>query len=285
MIYFHIDRKERKRKDVLQMKTSVVSNEYIKFQEEILKKQEQWKSSLDQSLIEIHFDQELMKEGVPLAALTVFDLNFPLFLQWVDELKTILIAQNSELEGELSQLEGLLDEEMAEQWMEKAFAFNQPYFSKFAEEHSLDEWLPHFIAETLFRPYIQKLAEMSKGKVNQAVPGCGCPVCGEPVRLGQLEDKGQKVLYCPRCHANWPEKKLACSHCGSENYENMKYLTVEGKSTEQIHVCEDCKGYTKIIDTRQYIEKPSPELLDLKTIHLDYIAQENGYQVMGEKKK
>jgi FdhE protein len=267
------------------MKTSVVSSEYIKFQEELIKKQEQWKADLDQSLIEIHFDQELMKEGVPLAALTVFDLNFSLFLQWVDELKAILMSHNNELEEQLMKLSSLLDEETAEQWMEKAFAFNQSYFSNFAVEHSLDEWLPHFAAETLFRPYIQKLADMSKGKVNQAVPGCGCPVCGEPVRLGQLEGQGQKVLYCPRCHANWPEKKLSCSHCGSENYENMKYLTVEGKSTEQIHVCEDCKGYTKIIDTRQYISKPTPELLDLRTIHLDYIAQENGYQVMGERKK
>lgn len=63
--------------------------------------------------------------------------------------------------------------------------------------------------------------------------------------------------YCPRCHANWQEKKLSCSHCGNEKYENMKYITVDGKSTDQIHVCEDCKGYTKIIDTRQLLRNYS----------------------------
>lgn len=267
------------------MKSSIISNEYQKLQEDIMKLQEQWKQSLSPDSIDFRFDSATTGSGVPFVALTVFDVNFSLFVQWVDELKQLLMGQNSELESQLNRVIELVDEATAKVWLEEAFAFNHLYFMKFAEENLLDEWIPPFLAETLFRPYLQLLSEKTKTKISHAVAGCGCPVCGEPVRLGQLEGKGQKVLYCPRCHANWPEKKLSCSHCGNEDYEKMKYLTVEGKSTEQIHVCEECKGYTKIIDTRQYITKPSPELLDLKTIHLDYIAQENGYLVMGEVKK
>ncbi|CAG9606741.1 formate dehydrogenase accessory protein FdhE [Pseudoneobacillus rhizosphaerae] len=267
------------------MKTSVVSNEYQKLQEEIMKLQEQWKQNLNPDSIDFRLDSEAMKTGVPLVALTNFDVKFPLFVQWVDELKQLLMSQNADLESQLNRVIELIDEETAKVWMEEAFSFNHLYFKKFAEENVLDEWIPPFLAETLFRPYLQLLSEKTQSKISQAVAGCGCPVCGEPVRLGQLEGKGQKILYCPRCHANWPEKKLSCSHCGNEDYEKMKYLTVEGKPTEQIHVCDECKGYTKIIDTRQFITKPSPEMLDLKTIHLDYIAQENGYMVMGEIKK
>jgi FdhE protein len=274
-----------KKEESLLMKTSVVSNEYQKLQEEIMKLQEQWKQSLSQDFIDFRFDPSAMDDGVPFVALTVFDVKFPLFLQWVDELKQLVTSQNAELESQFNRVIELVDEATAKAWMEETFAFNHLYFMKFAEENLLDEWIPPFLAETLFRPYLQLLSEKTQTKINHAVPGCGCPVCGEPVRLGQLEGKGQKVLYCPRCFANWHEKKLSCSHCGNEDYETMKYLTVEGKSTEQIHVCEECKGYTKIIDTRQFITKPSPQLLDLKTIHLDYIAQENGYQVMGEMKK
>jgi FdhE protein len=274
-----------KKRSRFSMKTSVVSNEYQKLQEEIMKLQEQWKQGLSQDSIDFRLDKTAVESGVPFVALTVFDVKFPLFVQWVNELKELLTSQNPAVEDSLNRVIKLVDEATAKVWMEEAFAFNHLYFKKFAEENALEEWIPHFLAETLFRPYLQLLSEKTQHKVEHAVAGCGCPVCGEPVRLGQLEGKGQKVLYCPRCHANWHEKKLSCSHCGNEDYEKMKYLTVEGKSTEQIHVCEECKGYTKIIDTRQYITKPSPELLDLKTIHLDYIAQENGYVVMGEVKK
>jgi FdhE protein len=40
----------------------------------------------------------------------------------------------------------------------------------------------------------------------------------------------------------------------------------------------------KVIDTRQYITKPSAAQIDLDTIHLDFVAQQNGYRAVGEKK-
>ncbi|WML50448.1 hypothetical protein RCG23_12490 [Neobacillus sp. PS3-34] len=40
----------------------------------------------------------------------------------------------------------------------------------------------------------------------------------------------------------------------------------------------------KIIDTKQFISKPSPAMLDLTTLHLDIVAQKNGYHPAGEKK-
>ncbi|WP_180247464.1 hypothetical protein [Bacillus sp. AFS031507] len=44
------------------------------------------------------------------------------------------------------------------------------------------------------------------------------------------------------------------------------YLFSEGDAVSQIQVCEECNGYIKIIDIRQYIEKPSAALLDLHSI-------------------
>jgi FdhE protein len=39
-----------------------------------------------------------------------------------------------------------------------------------------------------------------------------------------------------------------------------------------------------VIDTRQYLSKPSASMLDLNSIHLDFVAQEQGYQTVGEPK-
>lgn len=266
------------------MKTSVVSKEYLNLQKEIIKLQEQWKKSLNLESVKPNFDKAAHEAGVPIAMLTVIDFNISLFLQWIDEVSELLKKHNPELEGQLESLVKLVDEETAKRWIDEAFAFNHVYFASFAEEHQLQEWLSQFMAETVLRPYLHVLAEKTQSQIDYAVPGCGCPVCGEPVRLGQIEGKGQKVLHCPRCHANWLDKKLTCAHCGNTDHSKMKYLTVEGDAASQIHVCEECKGYTKIIDTRQHIEKPTPQLLDITTIHLDYIAQENGYKGIGEKK-
>jgi FdhE protein len=267
------------------MKSAVVSSEYLRLQEEILKMQVRWKSQVDFDSLDLEYDQAQIEAGVPLIVSATFHIDYSLFLQWVNELKQLLIDSQEDLKGPLNRVVELLDEETVEIWTEEALLNNVIYFANFANEHKIDEWIPHYLAETVIRPYLQLLGEKTQNYIKGAKPGCGCPVCGEPVRLGQLEEKGQKILYCPRCQVNWPEKKLSCSHCGNVDSETMKYITIEGRPSEQIHVCEECKGYTKIIDTRQFIEKPSPQLLDIQTIHLDYIAQEKGYMVMGEKKQ
>ncbi|MFZ7946472.1 formate dehydrogenase accessory protein FdhE [Neobacillus sp. 19] len=263
---------------------SVVSKEYQELQKEIVKLQEKWKQQLDPETIRPNLDQAAMGAGVPAAALTAIDFDISLFLQCIEEINNILVKFNPELEARLAGIHSLLREETAIRWIEEASSFNHHYFTSFAEEHGLEEWIPHFLAETALRPYLQLIAEKVQPVINRAVPGAGCPVCGEPVRLASLEDEGKKVIHCPRCLAHWHAKRLECSHCGNEDHKTVQFLTIEGDVTSQIQVCEECNGYIKIIDTRQYIAKPSAALLDLNSIHLDFVAQENGYTAVGEKK-
>jgi len=267
------------------MKKSVVSKEYQKLQKEIISLQEQWKTSLDPDRILPRIDKAAMESGVPVVAWTAIDFDIPLFLQWIEDIGKLLANYQPELEKTIETIKGLLDEETAKRWIDEAFAFNHIYFASFAEEQEIDGWIPQFIAETVLRPYLQLTAEKVQGEIQYAVHGAGCPVCGEPVRLAQLEDGGKKVLHCPRCLAHWNDKRITCSHCGNEDHETVHFLTIEGESAVQIQVCEECKGYTKIIDTRQYIVKPTPAMLDLNTIHLDFVAQENGYKSAGETKQ
>lgn len=268
------------------MKTSVVSKEYLNLQKEIIKLQEQWKKSINPDTVKPNYDQAVLEAGAPIAAFTAIDFDISLFLQWIVELKGVLLKNNPQLEVEFDKLLKILDEKTVVLWLEEAYALNHVYFNEFAEQHGLAAWLPPFLAETALRPYLQLIAEKVQPRLNAAekgaaVPGCGCPVCGEPVRLGQIEGKGQKVLHCPRCTSYWLDKKISCSHCGNDDHTTIQFLTIEGDASSQIHVCDKCKGYTKVIDTRQHLEKPSTTLLDLKTIHLDYIAQDQGYSVTG----
>jgi FdhE protein len=266
------------------MKKSVVSKEYQNLQKEIIKLQDKWKLQINPESIRPNLDKAAMAAGVPVAALTAIDFEISLFLQWIEELNGILIDNSPELETKLSNIVGLLNEENAIRWIDEAFSFNRAYFVGFAEQNGLEEWIPQFFAETVLRPYLQLTAEIAQHEIEHAVPGAGCPVCGEPARLAVLEDEGKKVMQCSRCDAHWHAKRLECTHCGNDDHKTIQFITVEGDSASQIQVCDECKGYIKVIDIRQYLSKPTAAMLDLTTIHLDFVAQENGYQAVGEKK-
>ncbi|MDR7239286.1 formate dehydrogenase accessory protein FdhE [Neobacillus drentensis] len=263
---------------------SVVSKEYQELQKEIVLLQDKWKQQINPETIRPNLDKAAMEAGVPAAALSAIDFEISLYLQWIEEINAMLIINNPELEPKLASIISLLTEEVAIRWIEEAFSSNHVYFVKFAEENGLEEWIPQFLAETALRPYLQLTAEKVQDEITHAIPGAGCPVCGEPVRLASLNEDGRKVIHCPRCLAHWNAKRLECAHCGNEDHKTIEFITIEGDAVSQIQVCEECNGYIKIIDTRQYIEKPSAALLDLNSIHLDFVAQENGYNAVGVKK-
>ncbi|WP_456153863.1 formate dehydrogenase accessory protein FdhE [Neobacillus driksii] len=267
------------------MKKSVVSKEYQNLQQDILALQENWKKSINPEAIIPKLNKAAMSAGVPAAALASINFEISLFLQWIEEINALLTQNNPELELKFAEVRKLLNEETAIRWIDEAFSFNSVYFAGFAEEKGLEEWIPPFLAETALRPYLQVAAEKIQHEITHAVPGAGCPVCGEPARLAVLEDEGKKVMTCPRCLAHWNAKRIECAHCGNDDHKTIQFLTIEGDASSQIQVCEKCIGYIKVIDTRQYLSKPSPAMLDLNTIHLDFVAQEQGYQVVGEIKQ
>jgi len=267
------------------MKKSVVSKEYQNLQKDILTLQENWKKSINPESIIPNLDKAAMSAGVPAAALASINFEIPLFLQWIEEINGLLSQNSPELETKLAGIRTLLNEETAIRWIDEAFAFNSIYFASFAEENGLEEWIPQFLAETALRPYLQLTAEKVQHEITHAVPGAGCPVCGEPARLAVLEDEGKKVMTCPRCLAHWHAKRIECAHCGNDDHNTIQFITLEGDATSQIQVCDKCTGYIKVIDTRQYLSKPSSAMLDLNSIHLDFVAQEQGYQAVGEVKQ
>ncbi|GAX89628.1 formate dehydrogenase accessory protein FdhE [Effusibacillus lacus] len=260
--------------------SNYVSPEYRELQEKIVQLQTQWQESIEPGIYEHALEALSVNNRIPLVMRLTLPVDSKLYLAWVGQLVDLLADSIQGIESPLRQALKSLDAAMVEEWVAETVAMNTYYFEKFAAKYQLPEWLPHFLAEHAIRPYLRVLAQNCESVVQgsvQAEGGQACPCCGEPVRLGQIVDKGEKVLHCPRCEYNWRENRLKCSHCGNEDFETMHFLTVEGEETAKIHVCEKCGGYVKVIDTRQYLAKPAPALLDLDTVHLDFIAQQNGY--------
>jgi FdhE protein len=73
-------------------------------------------------------------------------------------------------------------------------------------------------------------------------------------------------------------KRLACTYCGNEDHKDLTQLTVEEIPGYQVHACDKCKGYLKVVDQRESVEKGvDPFLTDLMTQDLDEAAKSKGY--------
>ncbi len=261
---------------------SVINKEYIDLQKEILRKQSLWKEEIRNDLPYRKLSPE--NENMPLIGKIDLKVSISNYKSWILELMELLSQKQPSLTGEMDLVKELLTDETLERWVEEVLAFNEYYFTQWANTVKVSEWIPQFLAEHAIRPYLRTLAEIYSEDLTSFKNSGTCPCCGEPVRLARLEGKvGKKVLYCPRCYASWSEKRTKCSHCGVDHDEKMNYLHLENDPTMQLYVCDDCNGYVKVIDEKQAFKKEEPALLDLNTIYLDILAQEKGYGVTIEK--
>lgn len=106
-----------------------------------------------------------------------------------------------------------------------------------------------------------------------------CFICGAAATLAELQDDDQvKHLRCGRCGADWLFRRLLCVQCGNDDYDTQRFLYSDARQEHmRVEVCDNCSGYLKVIAT---FDQTPPEMLaivDLATLHLDYIAQERGY--------
>jgi FdhE protein len=142
---------------------------------------------------------------------------------------------------------------------------------------------PHSLAMLVFssiRPNLEAYAE-------KLLPGLDekdwmkrfCPVCGRlPYMAKLVGDEGRRALCCPACSAEWRYPRIKCANCGTEEQEKLHMLHPEGKSLERCaEVCDNCKRYIKIIDTRKLTEQPVMQLADAGSLHLDVLAQREGF--------
>ncbi len=255
---------------------NVTNKEYQLLEEKIQSLSEQWTNLIEQETVIIPEERSTFK-AFPAFSQLQLQINIEQYRSFILELYSLLKEYHSGLAEDLERLEMEMTNEVLIQWIKEAIEVNDVYFENFAAEHQVAEWIPFFVAEHPLRPFLQKASIEMTEELNKAkAQGC-CPACGEAPRVAIINKKGKKEITCPRCHYAWEVKKISCAHCGSEEAGKIEILRVEKDDSSEIHVCHDCQGYTKVIDVRKLIQIEAISMLDLKTIHLDIIAQENGF--------
>ncbi|MDQ0254880.1 FdhE protein [Evansella vedderi] len=259
------------------MNPNVVSEDYLLLQKGIMEEQSKIKERIEAEL-QLEIKKDDLNLDIPvLPQLPSTPVPANLYKEAVITISTFLKDQSKEIEDSLIQVVSDLKDEQLVDWVKASIKFDTEYFHNFAQNNALAPWLPHFIAEQAIRPFLQLISSKCVSFIQDVHVMGTCPCCGEPPRLAKLENKGQKILYCPRCETQWEQKRLSCVHCGNDNHENLFYIGVQEDETSKIEVCKSCRNYIKLIDTKKTFLKKQAGLLDLETLHLDFVAQEEGY--------
>jgi len=136
-----------------------------------------------------------------------------------------------------------------------------------------------FFLEESLRPAMEMTAERYASTISRSGWTEGyCPVCGKDPKIGALkEEEGRKFLFCNQCGTEWLFRRIKCPFCGNEEQKNLSYFTVNSDERYRVDVCDACKRYVKIVDLRNSNKDPDLDIEDIATLHLDMLANEEGY--------
>lgn len=105
-----------------------------------------------------------------------------------------------------------------------------------------------------------------------------CPLCGGAPSMGELVgEEGRMELHCGTCGQSWPAARRQCSSCGNREEASLEYFTAGQEQGYRVNICRNCSGYLKVVDSRVIGEGLPMDLEDLATLHLDLLAQREGF--------
>lgn len=255
-------------------KSSVINKEYEQLQEDISKLRMSWYEQLPDTIVA----GQAVTSSTPIIPQVKLSIDTAQYEDFMKQLITVMEEKQPQLTPQLNKVASLIDDQKTGNFATAAMEMNTAYFDKFAADYQLEAWLILFVAENAIRPYLQKAAEELKPSLEKIDGPRHCPACGEPPRMATIGQTGKMEVTCPRCYYTWGIKKISCAHCGTDNHEDIVVIKIDGDERHEIHGCKNCHCYTKVIKTASMIRVPNADLLDIKTIHLDYIAQEKGYE-------
>jgi FdhE protein len=135
-----------------------------------------------------------------------------------------------------------------------------------------------FLEESL-RPSLEIVAQKYADVIARSEWSEGyCPICGKEPKIGQIRGEEGRFLFCNQCGFEWHFLRIKCPFCSNEEQQSLSYFTVEGDEQYRVDVCNECKRYIKIVDFRESKREPNLDVEDIATLHLDILANEEGYE-------
>jgi len=222
-----------------------------------------------------------LAQKAPLLNFVAFQLEVEKVRQAFGEVCEVLAQHRPKLKRALIKLQKTVagDERLLKSLVEKFVWQDNNYMAGFVAKNKVNGEL---LALTLFntsKPFVANYARVLEGQFRDDLWRENfCPVCGwKPVMAANTGESRRRVLHCALCDTEWSFKNLECPHCLNEDHETLGYLTVEDDEVYRVNICEKCKGYIKSVNEENLFTRENFFLTDIKTLHLDLLAQREGY--------
>ena len=235
--------------------------------------------------------QARLESGEPVLSKTDFPVDVSSASELFGELCEILSSVDEELGKEIAKIQSSFKKrELALEEMFQDVLAGGHRLSELAEELSLDRDVMLTLVMASLKPSLEATAAHVAGMLeNASWAGPGCPVCGSSQVISELRkpkqnggedaaEGAERILHCSFCGSEWRTARLGCTFCGNSDTESLRYFYIEGEDGCKIDVCEKCRKYIKTIDSSAISHEVVPAVEDIATLHLDIIAEEEGYE-------
>jgi len=105
-----------------------------------------------------------------------------------------------------------------------------------------------------------------------------CPLCGSEPYMAYFDKKGKRYLHCELCGTEWAFPRVKCPFCQNEDQEELGYFEPEEERGLRVYFCRKCSRYIKTVDRRVFEKEIPLELEYLGTLHLDLLAEKEGFK-------
>ncbi len=233
-----------------------------------------------------------LSEGEPLLSIDDFQIDQANASRLFREVCGILKSESEELEDGIGKIENAIEKgDLSLEEVFQSILESDYQISELVESLSLDMDTLFVLATVSIRPSLEAAALQAEKMVEDVTwSEHYCPVCGSSPaisELRQLKSDGveessaqgaERIFYCSFCGTEWRTMRLICAFCGNTDQESLRYFYSESDKGYRIDVCDKCKRYVKTVDSREISHEIVPAVEDLATLHLDMVAEENGYK-------
>lgn len=153
------------------------------------------------------------------------------------------------------------------------------YLNDFARGTDFNEETIFHFLHSLVVPFFQAEADNYRDLIWESDWMKGiCPFCGSPPRYARLlKEDGRRILFCPLCRSEWRFHRICCPFCSNSDHQKLRHCHLGKDEGHRADVCEKCRGYIKTTNERQLEREVIPQVEDVTTVALDYLATQEGY--------
>jgi FdhE protein len=259
----------------------------LEFFKEVVTEQYKIRQKINAVPLEIDKDnlKVKIKEGFPLVDKSDLKIDFASATKLFKRLCKVL-SRNKKATRDAEQINLALRNKHIElpELFKQICAGNDEYITEVSKKLGLKDGVLSFLAQSSIKPIFEAYANELKGYVDQERWWRGyCPICGSEPAMAKLKNEGgvegARFLVCSICSYEWRFNRLKCPFCENEQHERLRYFYIEKEGRAyRVDVCEKCKRYIKTIDIKELGEEVIPSIEDIGTLHLDILAQNEGYK-------